>query len=110
MVLNSCRDTTSGSISGARPAVQIRQQNILPVGEVQVKNFSSYSLEIELNGSREILMPRSSKFYSGLKSEIDVHFWMVNKKENTDSVCKVAWCNVHPEVVGTEIIVRDPSP
>lgn len=105
IVFSSCRKVASDPVSEDRPALEIRQQNILPVGEIRVRNLSSYSLEIELNGSRKLLIPNSSNSYSGLKSEIDVYFWMMNR----NSPLKVAWCNVHPTIVGTEITIRDPE-
>ena len=107
MVLGSCREAASNAASGARPILEVRQENSLPVGEVQVWNLSSHSLRIELDGSRDVMPPNSSKSYSGLRSEVDVHLWMIDRVANND--LKVAWFNVHPTVVGTKVFVSDPK-
>lgn len=87
----------------ATPVVKVKQQNILPAGEVVIQNLTSNVLEIEMGGVRYLLNQKNSKKYSGLKSEVEFLVWIVDG----DSREKVAWFNEHPNIVGTEVIISD---
>ena len=106
VALGSCRDLKSDNSLNIRPILEIRQENSLPAGQVNITNSSSYALKVDLGGSETFLPPGGTRSYSGLTSE--VHFYFSIADRSTDKDMKVAWCNAHPYLVGTDITVNDP--